>query len=107
MLNDNEIIANAQAVKYHDIEYHDKFVVITQNRTRRRVYDGYYFEDTGTNIYVSTFYSHLFQHKNKLRNFIVNTITKEWREYQSVIIEKHIPERKEPINIEPHADLNR
>lgn len=23
------------------------------------------------------------------------------------IIEKHIPSRKEPINIEPHADLNR
>ena len=94
-LEKNEIICSAQAVKYHDIEYSDDFVTITQNRTRRRVPNGYYFDDTGTHIYVSPYYSGIFQHKNKYRKFILNKETKEWRDFQAVIIEKHIPEKIE------------
>ena len=107
MLHDNEIIVSACAVKYHDLEYCDKYIIVTQNRTRRRVYNGYYFEDTGANIYVSTYVADMFQHKSKIRQFIVNTVTKEWREFQSIIILKHKPVKKEPVNNAPHADLIR
>lgn len=91
VLQENEIVVSANAVKYHDIECHDNFVVVTQNHTRRRIYNGWHFEDTGSHIYISTFYAHIFQHKRKTRQFIVNTVTKEWRCYQSTIVEKHIP----------------
>lgn len=94
---ENEIVVSAFAVKYHNIEYNDNYVTITQNRTRRRVYNGWYFEDTGTHIYVSTYMANIFQHKNKIRQFIVNTVNKEWREFKSVIIERHKPEKKEPL----------
>jgi len=106
-LQENEIIVQANAVKYHNVECHDNFIVVTQNHTRRRVYDGWYFEDTGTHIYVSTYCSGIFQHKKKMRQFIVNTVTKEWRDFQAVIVERHKPEKKEPVNIEPDADLIR
>lgn len=103
----NEITARAHAVKYHDIEYRDNYVVVTQNRTRRRVPAGYYFEDTGSHIYVSLFYAHIFQHKNKIRAFIVNTVTKEWRDFPQTVVEHHKPERVEPIESNIHADLTR
>lgn len=106
-LQENEIIVQANAVKYHNVECHDNFIVVTQNHTRRRIYNGWFFEDTGTHIYISTYYSHIFQHKNKTRQFVVNTITKEWHDFQSVIIERHKPEKKEPVNIVPYADLIR
>jgi hypothetical protein len=98
-LQPNEIIVSANAVKYHSIDYDDddRFVTITQNRTRRRVYAGYYFDDSGTHIYVSTFCSHIFQHKRKERKFIVDTVTKKWRDFQAVIVEKHKPEKIEPL----------
>ena len=102
---ENEIIANAQAIKYHDIEYNDNYVVITQNRTRRRVPNGYYFEDTGVHIYVSLYYADIWQHKRNIRKFIVNTVSKEWRNVPPLIIETHVPERIEPIEIEPDANL--
>jgi len=105
MLNTDEIIANAQAIKYHDIEYHDDYVVITQNRTRRRVPNGYYFEDTGVHIYVSLYYADIWQHKRNVRKFIVNTVTKEWRNVPPVIIETHVPERIEPKEIKPDKNL--
>ena len=89
----NELIVCAHAVKYHDIEYNDRYVTITQNRTRRRVYAGWFFEDNGIHIYISTYCAHIFQHKRKIRQFIVNTETKEWRDFQSVIIERHKPEK--------------
>lgn len=104
-LNENEILVKAQAVKYHDIEYHDNFIVITQYRTRRRVYNGYYFEDTGIHIYVSSCCADIFQHKTKIRKFIVNTITKEWRAFESVIVEFHTPIKKNPINNNIHNEL--
>ena len=64
-------------VKYHRIEYHDGYVTIEQNRTRRRVPDGYHFEDDGQYIAVS-FYSHIFQHKAKgSATFVLNKETKE------------------------------
>lgn len=94
----DEIIVNAQRVKYHAIEYHDNYVTIEQNRTRRRVPKGYYFEDNGVEIYVSTFYSHIFQHQAKLRHFIVNKVTKEWRDFIGVEIEHYTPEKMEPID---------
>lgn len=97
-LKDNEIIVNTQRVKYHAIEYHDNYVTIEQNRTRRRVPNGYYFEDNGAEIYVSTFYSHIFQHQAKLRRFIVNKVTKEWRDFIGVEIERYTPEKMEPID---------
>jgi len=105
-IQQNEIIVSACQVKYHDIEYHDKYVVVTQNRTRRRVYAGWYFEDTGTHIYVSTYCSGMFQHKRKIRQFIVNTVTKEWRDFQSVIVERHKPEKVNKI-VEPIKELRK
>ena len=51
-LLENEILCTAQRVKYHRIEYHDGYVTIEQNRTRRRVPDGYHFEDDGQYIAV-------------------------------------------------------
>ena len=96
-LNKNEIVVSAHAVKYHHIDYSDNYVTITQNRTRRRVYDGWYFEDTGRYIYVSEYCAHIFQHKRKVRRFIVDTVTKEWRDYQSVVVERHKPETKQPV----------
>ena len=107
LLQENEIIVSAVAVKYHDINYCDKYITITQNRTRRRIYNGYYLEDIGAHIYICTFCADIFQHKRKIRQFIVNTVTKEWREFQSVIIEKHKPEKKEPVKSNDHADLIR
>jgi hypothetical protein len=98
----NEIIASAHPVKYHGIDYHDTYIIVEQNRTRRRIPNGYHFEDTGRHIYISPYYSHLFQHKKKPREFIVNKITKEWRSYDSVIIEHHLPAKIEPIT--PHLD---
>lgn len=97
LLEENEIVVSANAVKYHGLEYHEKYVTITQNRTRRRVYNGYYFEDTGTHIYVSTFCSNIFQHKRKERKFIVNTVTKEWRDFVYKVVEVHVPERINPV----------
>lgn len=96
MLAENEIIVSSNPVKYHDIEYHDDYIVVTQNRTRRRVKNGYYFEDTGSHIYLSVYVAGMFQHKYRERKFILNTETKEWKNYQSVIIEKHHPEKVEP-----------
>jgi hypothetical protein len=95
MLHDGEILCPSQRVKYHHIEYYDGYVIIEQNRTRRRVPDGYHFEDDGQYICVSTFYSHIFQHKAKVRYFVLNKETKEWRDWQTVIIERHTPEKRE------------
>lgn len=95
-LRENEIVVTAQRVKYRCVEYHDGYVTIEQNRTRRRVPKGYYFEDSGAEIYVSTFYSHLFQHQAKLRRFIVNKVTKEWRDFIGVLLEHFTPEKREP-----------
>jgi hypothetical protein len=92
MLKDNEIICNAQRVKYHSIEYYDKYITIQQNRTRRRVPIGYYFEDNGSEIYLSLYYSCLFQCKKKIRKFILNKETKEFRDFNPVTVENHIPE---------------
>ena len=91
-LQPGEILCPSQRVKYHRIEYHDGYVTIEQNRTRRRVPDGYHFEDDGQYIAVSTFYSHIFQHKAKVRYFVLNKETKEWRDWQTLIIERHTPE---------------
>lgn len=107
MLNNTEIVVNACPVKYSDIEYHDNFVVITQNRTRRRVYAGYYFEDTGTHIYVSTACADMFQHKRKVRQFIVNTVTKEYRDLVTYEVEKNHPERVEPVENNIHEELTK
>lgn len=107
MLKDNEILCSAHAVKYHNIEYNDNYVVITQNRTRRRVPAGYFFDDTGSHIYVSPYYSCIFQHKQKIRRFILNKVTKEWRDFQEYLIEKHIPAKIEPIKTNPNESLIR
>ena len=94
-------------MKYHRIEYHDGYVTIEQNRTRRRVPDGYHFEDDGQYICVSTFYSHNFQHKTKIRYYVLNKETKEWRDWQTVIIERHTPEKKEAVKSNEINDLKR
>lgn len=99
MINDTlqpgEIICPSQRVKYNHIEYYKGYVVVEQNHTRRRVPDGYHFEDDGIYIAISTFYSHIFQHKAKVRYFVLNKKTKEWRDWQTVIIERHTPEKRE------------
>lgn len=111
MINDTlqpgEIICPAQRVKYNHIEYYKGYVVVEQNHTRRRVPDGYHFEDDGQYIYVSTFYSHIFQHKTKVRYFVLNKETKEWRDWQTVIIERHTPEKKEAVKSNEINDLKR
>lgn len=96
-LQEGEIIVSANPVRYHDIAYFDDYIVVTQHRTRRRIYNGFYFEDTGSHIYLSTFVSGIFQCKRKERKFIVNTITKEWRDYTLTLVKHHHPEKKEPI----------
>ena len=96
MLEENEILAPAHKVKYHDIEYSDNYAVVTQNRTKRRIPNGYYFEDTGLHIYISPFYSHLFQHKQNIRHFILNRFTKEWR---------NVPQPIEPKEIQADKNL--
>lgn len=98
LLQDNEIVVNAFAVKYHDIQYNDNYVVIQQNRTRRRVYKGYYFEDTGAHIYVSAVCVGMFQHKNKVRQFILDVNTKEWRDFKTVFVERHKPEKRDVLD---------
>lgn len=100
-LQENEVVARAVPVKYHDIEYHDNYIVVVQNRTRRRIPNGYWFEDTGVHIYISLFYSHIYQSKSKIRQFIVNTVTKEWRLFETTIVVTHVPEKKLPINTLP------
>ncbi len=96
-LKPNEILCPAHRVKYHRIEYHDDYVVVEQNRTRRRIRNGYYFEDNGQYIYVSTFYSHIFQHKAKIKHFVLNRETKEWRDWQEVFIDRHTPIKMEKV----------
>lgn len=106
-LSENEILAPANPVKYHDIEYSDNYVTVTQNRIRRRIPNGYYFEDTGSHIYISPYYSHLYQHKHKIRHFILNRFTKEWRNVPPVLIQHHIPERIEPKEIQADEQLTK
>lgn len=96
-LKEGEIVVNAQRVKYRCVEYHDGYVTIEQNHTRRRVPKGYYFEDNGEEIYVSTFYSDMFQHQRKMRRFIVNTKTKEWREFVSAYVTHYRPKKIDPV----------
>lgn len=96
-LKPNEILCPAQRVKYHHVEYYDNYVTIIQNKTRRRVPKGYYFDDNGQYIYVSTYYSHIFQHKKSVKRFVLNRDTKEWRDWQEVFIERHRPEKIEPL----------
>ena len=107
ILQPGEILCPSQRVKYNHIEYHDGYVTIEQNRTRRRVPDGYHFDDDGQYICVSTFYSHIFQHKAKIRYFVLNKETKEWRDWQTVIIERHTPEKKEAVKSNEINDLKR
>ena len=107
ILHDGEILCPAQGVKYHSIEYHEGYVTIEQNRTRRRVPDGYHFDDNGQYIYVSTFYSHIFQHRAKVRYFVLNKETKEWRDWQTVIVERHRPEKLEPVEQNEINELKR
>jgi hypothetical protein len=107
MLADNEIICTTYGVKYHQIEYHDDYIVVTQNRTRRRVYNGWYFEDTGNYIFLSDYVAGIFQHKKKQRKFILNTETKEYRDYSNVLVEKHKPEIKEALENNKIKNLER
>lgn len=109
LLSENEIVVSAVPVRYHDLKCLDRCVVITQNRTKRRVPDGYHFEDTGTYIYLSYFYSGSFSCKSKERKFIVNTKTKEWRPYPKVecIISMYIPEVVSPVESNEIESLKR
>jgi hypothetical protein len=107
MLAENEIIVSGYPVKYHDINYCDNYVLLTQNRTKRRIPNGYYFEDTGVHLYVSGYYSHLFQSKQRQKLFILNRLTKEWKNVEPVVIEKHIPEKKQVVEKELLNELRK
>lgn len=96
-LKKDEIVVTAQRVKYRCVEYHEGYVTIEQNFTRRRVPKGYYFEDNGVEIYVSTLYSDIFQHQKKMRRFVVNKVTKEWREFVGVLVENFRPDKIDPV----------
>lgn len=106
-LQENEILSTAYAVKYHGIDYADGYIVVEQNRTRRRVPDGFYFEDTGTNIYIAEYYAGLFQHKARSRKFVVNTVTKEWRVWETVKVTRHRPEKEECVENNEIDDLRK
>lgn len=93
----SELIVKAYPVKYHSIEYYEKFVVITQNRTRRRVYKGYFFDDNGEYIYISEICAGMFQHKKKSKIYSVDEETKEWKEYVTITATKHKPEKINPV----------
>lgn len=90
-LKKNEIICSAYPVKYTHIDYYDDYIVVEQNRTRRRVPKGYYFLDDGRYIHISPYYTGPFQHKQKIKKYILNTVTKEWEDYQTVIVERNRP----------------
>lgn len=107
LLGNNEIVATAHAVKYHHIEYHDDYVVVHQHRTRRRVYNGWFFEDTGAHLYVSEYYSGMFQHSMRTRQFIVNTVTKEWKDYKIVAVERHQPIRMQSLESNEITELEK
>lgn len=99
-----EIEVMAYPVKYHSLEEGNGFITLTQNRTRRRVYDGYHFLDTGRHIYVAEQVAGMFQHKRKGRNFIVDSETKEWRDTLEVV--RHVPELRTE-EVEPIQELER
>lgn len=96
-MEDNLIVVAAYPVKYHDIEYNDDYITVTQNMTRRRVPKGYFFEDTGTHIYISSFYADIFQHKWKRKRFLLNKNTKDWSVYEKTEISKHSAIMVKPI----------
>lgn len=93
----SEILVSAVKVKYQEIDYYDNYVVITQNRTKRRIYSGFYFDDNGCEIYVSTVCAGMFQHRKKVKRFILNKETKEWKDYETVTVERHYPIKVLPI----------
>jgi|GEM_PF-5341983 len=93
----SNIIVSAVQIKYSHIDYFDNYVVITQNRTIRRVYSGFYFYDNGSEIYVSTTCVGMFQHRKKIKRFILNTETKEWNDYETITVERHFPDKILPI----------
>lgn len=95
--NEDFIIEKAYPVKYHSVEYYDRYVVVTQNRIRRRVYNGYFFDDNGEYIYISEICVGMFQHKKKPKIYSVNTETKTWEEYVTVTAVKHRPEKMNPV----------
>lgn len=96
-VEDNRIICRAYPVKYRRIEYGENYVTIEQNRTRRRVPKGYYFEDTGAHIYVSSFYADIFQHKSSHRLFYLDKETKEWEALNPVEITTHRPTKHDAV----------
>ena len=106
-LGSGEILCTAHRVKYSHVEKHEGYIVVEQNRTRRRVPDGYHFYDDGRSICLSVFYSCFFQHKQAARKFVLNKETKEWREWHDVIIERHQPERVNPKDSNEINDLKR
>lgn len=93
---DGKILCRAYPVKYRIVEYSERYVTIEQNRTRRRIPVGYFFEDTGTHIYVSSFYADIFQHKEKSKMYLLDRKTKEWEEVHTVMTETHRPGKIEP-----------
>lgn len=103
----NEILCSAYAVKYHGIDYAEGHIVVEQNRTRRRIPDGYYFEDTGTHIYIAGYYADIFQHKARSRKFVVNTVTKEWRVWETVKVTRHRPKKEIPIDSNEISELKK
>lgn len=105
-LKDNEILVTAYPVRYTTAEYCDDYVTITQNRTRRRVYNGYHFDDDGRRIWVSESCCY-FQCGRKPYKYVVNTVTKEWRRYHDVIVERHFAEHHEPIEQNEINDLKK
>lgn len=97
MISEGEILCWAYPVKYSSIEETDEYIIIVQNRIRRRIPKGYYFNDSGARIYISEFYAYSFQHSPKKRAFILNKETKEWRDGEYVEIKRNIPEKIVPV----------
>lgn len=91
-----KIVVRAYPVKYYRVEYEDNYVVVTQGSTRRRVYKGFFFEDSGTHIWISSPCADMFQHGQKVRRYEVDTETKEWNIYEEIIVERHSAPKQEP-----------
>jgi len=96
VLQGNEIVVMAYPVKYISVERGNGFITVAQNGTRRRVYDGWHFDDDGRRVWVSAS-ACCFQHGRKGRRFIVDTVTKRWRELETVTVERHRPESIAPV----------
>ena len=102
-----KLLVLAYPVKYHSIEYRHEFVVVRQNKTKKRIYKGWYFEDNGCELYISTAKCAGFQHSPKIKKFLLDTATKGWEIAENIEVKVHVPEAIEAKTISAKEELTR